>query len=192
MDPQAGEVTQLLKKWRTGDRDAETKLFKLVMPDLRRLARYYISRERHDQILQPSALVNEAYLRLVRARDQDWQSRQHFFAMAARAMRRYLIDQARARPNVEFVVFDDLSEMVPIANSRLEVALAVDTLLEDLEKVHPDWCSIVELKFFLGLTDEEAADALGLALRTFQRRFGDARRWLFERLQGQHAGRDRA
>jgi RNA polymerase sigma factor (TIGR02999 family) len=190
MDPQVGEITQLLKKWRTGDREAENQLFKLVMPDLRRLARHYTSRERPDQILQPSALVNEAYLRLVGAREQDWQSRQHFFAIAARAMRRYLIDYARARPKAEFVVFDDMSEVFPIADSRLELALAVDLLLEELERVHPDLCSIVELKFFLGLTDEEAAATLGMALRSFQRRFGDARRWLFERLQDKNAGRD--
>jgi RNA polymerase sigma factor (TIGR02999 family) len=188
---QVGDVTQLLKKWRTGDREAESQLFQVVLPDLRRLARYYTSREKPDHILQPTAVVNEAYLRLVRARDQDWQSRQHFFAIAARAMRRYLIDHARARPKVAFVVFDDPSEMVPMADSRLDVAVAVDTLLEDLDKVRPDLCSIVELKFFLGLTDEEAAETLGMALRSFQRRYGDARRWLFERLQGQHAGRDR-
>ena len=189
MEPQAGEVTELLKKWRAGDRDAESELFRLVMPDLRRLARYYISRERADQILQPSALVNEAYLKLVAAKEQDWQNRHHFFAVAARAMRRYLIDQARARPKAELVPFDDLAETLPAGSTRMELALAVDALLEKLEKVDPDLCSCVELKFFLGLTDEEAADALGTALRSFQRRFSDARRWLFERLYDESANR---
>ncbi len=190
MEPEVGDVTQLLKKWRAGDPDAESQLFRLVMPDLRRLAQYYISRERPDEILQPSALVNEAYLRLVRAKEQDWQSRQHFFAVAARAMRRYLIDYARARPKGTFVPFEDLAELLPAASTRLELALAIDPLLEELERIHPDLCSSVELKFFLGLTDKEAADALGTSLRSFQRRFSDARRWLFERLQDKNAARD--
>ncbi len=142
MEPQAGDVTQLLRKWCAGDRAAESQLFKLVMPDLRRLARYYASRERPDEILQPTALVNEAYLRLVRAKEQDWQNRRHFFAIAARAMRRYLIDYARARPKAEFVPFEDLSEILPAAGTRVELALTVDALLEELEKAHPDLCSI--------------------------------------------------
>ncbi len=87
MEPLDGDVTQLLRKWRAGDRDAEGQLFALVMPDLRRLARCYIFREKADEILQPSALVNEAYLRLVSAKEQDWQNRQHFSAIAARTMR---------------------------------------------------------------------------------------------------------
>jgi len=190
MEPEVGDVTQLLKKWRAGDPDAESQLFRLVMPDLRRLAQYYISRERPDEILQPSALVNEAYLRLVRAKEQDWQNRQHFFAVAARAMRRYLIDYARAKPKGTFVPLEDLAELLPATSSRLQLALAIDPLLEELERVHPDLCSSIELKFFLGLTDEEAADALGTALRSFQRRYSDARRWLFERLQDKNVARD--
>jgi RNA polymerase sigma factor (TIGR02999 family) len=185
-----GDVTQLLKKWRAGDRDAEGELFRLVMPDLQRMARYYLSREKPDQLLQASALVNEIYLRLVGAKGQDWQNRQHFFALAARAMRRYLIDCARVRPKGEFIPFDEIGEMLPPASNQLEMALAVDALLEELENVHPELCSIVELKFFLGLTDEEGADALGTPLRSFQRRFSAARRWLFERLHNDHASRD--
>jgi len=105
-------------------------------------------------------------------------------------MRRYLIDYARARPKGEFVPFDELAETLPARSSRLELALAVDALLEELERVDPDLCSCVEMKFFLGLTDEEAADALGTALRSFQRRFSDARRWLFERLYDENAARN--
>jgi len=190
MELLVGDVTKLLKKWRAGDRGAESELFRLVMPDLQRMARYYLAREKPDQLLQASALVNEIYLKLVGARDEDWQNRQHFFALAARAMRRYLIDCARVRPKGEFVTFDEMAEMLPPASNRLEMGVAVDALLDELEHVHPELCSIVELKFFLGLTDEEGANALGIPLRSFQRRFSDARRWLFERLHNDYASRD--
>src|SRR5260370_14205320 len=189
MELVSGDVTQLLKKWRAGDRSAESELFRLVMPDLQRMARYYLSREKPDQLLQASALVNEIYLKLVGAKVEDWPNRQHFFALAARAMRRYLSDCARVRPKGEFVPFDEMAEMLPPASDRLEMALAVDALLEELEQVHPELCSIVWLKFFLGLTDEDGAQALCTPLRSFQRRFSDARRWLFERMHDDHASR---
>jgi RNA polymerase sigma factor (TIGR02999 family) len=187
MEPTNGDITQLLQKWCAGDRRAESELFRLVMPHLRQMARHYLSREKPDQLLQASMLVNEVYLKLIGAREQDWQNRRHFFALAARAMRRYLIDVARGRPKGEFIPFDEGAEILPLASNRLELGLAVDGLLEELEKVNPELCSIVELKFFLGLTDEEGAEALGIPLRTFQRRFSDARRWLFERLHDDHA-----
>ena len=187
MEPRNGDITQLLQKWCAGDRRAESELFRLVVPHLRQLARHYLSREKPDQLLQASMLVNEVYLKLVGAKSQDWQNRQHFFALAARAMRRYLIDCARGRPKGEFIPFEEGAEIFLAASNRLELGLAIDGLLEELEKIHPEWCSTVELKFFLGLTDEEGAEAVGTPLRTFQRRFSDARRWLFERLHDDHA-----
>ncbi len=189
MEPISGDITQLLQKWCAGDRNVESELFRLVMPHLQRMARHYLSREKPDQLLQASSLVNEVYLKLVGAKEQDWGNRQHFFALAARAMRRYLIDCARGRPKGEFIPFDEMAEILPPASNRLELGLAVDALLEELENVHPELCSVVELKFFLGLTDEEGAEALGTPLRSFQRRFSDARRWLFERMHDDHASR---
>jgi RNA polymerase sigma factor (TIGR02999 family) len=119
----------------------------------------------------------------VGARERDWENRRHFFAVAARAMRRLLIDHAGGRTTAEQVPIAGLEAWLRGRDDKLDLAVAVDQLLAELEATHQDWCSIVELKFFMGLTDEEAADALGLPLRTMQRKFSDARRWLFERLE---------
>jgi RNA polymerase sigma factor (TIGR02999 family) len=181
MHPPAGEVTRLLHAWSAGDRTVEDRLFSLVLPDLRNLAQCLARRERRDATLQPSALLNEAYMRLLGARERDWENRRHFFAVAARVMRRLLIDHARARKQSLVIPIDGAREPRKPA-PQLDLSLAVDRLLDDLQHSHPDWCSIVELKYFMGFTDAETADALGLPVRTVQRRFGDARRWLYERL----------
>jgi RNA polymerase sigma factor (TIGR02999 family) len=177
-----GEITQLLHAWRAGSQEAEARLFELVLPDLRRMARQCMKGERRDHTLQPTELVNQVYFRLVAAKDQNWQNRAHFFAIAAKAMRRFLIDYARARPGGTFLPVDNLAGQLYLGQSKIELAIAVDALLDDLAKEHPDMCSVVELKFFLGLTDEETADVMGLSLRSMQRLWQDARRWLFEKL----------
>lgn len=180
-EPEHGEVTHLLRMWRDGDRSGEARLFELVLPDLRRLAAYHMRRERPGHTLAPTALLNETYIRLVAARDRDWQDRRHFFAIAARAMRRFLIDYARARPKATLVPIDAANAPLFADESQIETALTVDRLLDVLERDHPEQCAVVELKFFLGLTDQEAADVLGAPLRTVQRRWQAARAWLFER-----------
>jgi RNA polymerase sigma factor (TIGR02999 family) len=180
MADQTGDITQLLHKWREGDRQAENELFQLVFPNLRRLAHYLMRGERKGHTLQPTELVDQIYLRLVAAKDRDWRSRQHFFAIAARAMRRYLIDHARGRPDAEFLGIDGIQDFLPADSAKLDLAITVDRLLDKLSETQPHWCELVEVKYFLGLTDEEAADALGLPLRTMQRMWLDARRWLFE------------
>jgi RNA polymerase sigma factor (TIGR02999 family) len=182
-----GEITRLLERWRQGEPGAEGELFSLVMPDLRRLAQYLMSRERKGHSLQATELVDQIYLRLVGAKDRDWQNRSHFFAIAGRAMRRYLIDHARGRPAAQFVALDGMEEFLRGDSARIETALSVDRLLEQLAAVHPEWCTVVEVKYFLGLTDEEAADALGMKLRTMQRMWLEARKWLFERMETQRA-----
>ena len=182
-EPAVGEVTALLHAWGAGDRSIEERLFQLVLPDLHRLAESMMRRERPDHSLQPSALLNEAYMRLVKARERDWQHRRHFFAIAARAMRRLLIDHARSRPKGEKVPLDAAIDWLRGREEQIDVALAIDGLMEQMSASHPEWCSIVELKFFVGLTNEETAEALGMSLRTMQRQFGDARRWLYERLK---------
>lgn len=176
------EITQLLHRWSTGDQDAEGRLFELVLPELRVLAARYLRRERSGHTLQPTALVNEAFLRLAAAKDIDWHDRGHFLALAARVMRRHLIDHARSRPDVHFLALDGLPEYVLSNHTKLELVVAVDELLDELGKEFPQRRSVVELKFFLGLTDIEASEALNLNLHTFQREWYRARRWLFERL----------
>jgi RNA polymerase sigma factor (TIGR02999 family) len=177
-----GEITVLLQQWRTGDRDAESQLFELLMPDLRKIAARCFRGERPGHTLQPTALVNEAFFRLARTKNIDWQDRGHFFAIATRIMRRYLIDHARTGPIVELLPMEGLPERVLGEKTPVELAIAIDTLLDELGKESPQKRSVVELKFFLGLTDEEAADALGLKLHTLQREWHRARDWLFERL----------
>lgn len=179
----AGEVTELLHAWGKGDRDVEERLFDLVLPDLRKLAGWMMSRERRDHTLQATVLLNEVYCRLVGARERDWQNRSHFFAVAGRAMRHLLIDYARARPKAQRIEMEGVELNLAERDQQLDLAIVIDTLLEEIQATHADWCSIVELKFFLGFTDEETAEALGLPLRTIQRRFSDARRWLYERLE---------
>ena len=182
MESKPQDITGLLRRWHTGDRDAEARLFELLMPDLHRIAAGYFRRERQGQTLQATALVNEGFLRLAGAKHLDWQDRGHFFVIAARIMRRCLIDHARSRPPGELMSIEGLPPALLASQTNLEVALAVDHLLEELAAESRQRCSVVEMKFFLGMTDEEAADSLGLTLHTFQREWYRARKWLFERL----------
>ena len=182
-----GDITHLLHKWRDGSRSAENELFALVLPNLRRLAHHLMKGERKGHSLQATELVDQIYFRLVAAKDRDWQNRQHFFAIAARAMRRYLIDHARGRPNAELVALEGIENLLPASSAQLDQAVTIDRLLEQLAKTKPEWCTLVEVKYFLGLTDEEAAETLGLKIRTMQRMWRDARQWLFEHMESGHA-----
>jgi len=182
-----GDITQLLHKWREGSREAENELFALVLPNLRRLAHYLMKGERKGHSLQPTELVDQVYFRLVAAKNQDWQNRRHFFAIAGRAMRRHLIDHARGRPDAEFVTLDGIQNLLPAGSPRVDLAITVDRLLDRLAATKPEWCTLVEMKYFLGLTDEEAADVLGMKLRTMQRMWLDARKWLFEQPESGNA-----
>jgi RNA polymerase sigma factor (TIGR02999 family) len=182
-----GNVTELLQRWRDGDRNSENELFSIVLPDLRRLAHYLMKGERKDHSLQPTELVDQIYFRLVNAKDRNWESRKHFFAVAARAMRFHLIDHARGRPDAEFVAIEGMENFLRGDSAKVSVALTVDQLLDRLAVAKPEWCTLVEVKYFLGLTDEEAAEALGMKLRTVQRMWLDARRWLFEQMESRSA-----
>ena len=182
-----GDITQLLQQWREGNREAENELFTVVTPNLRRLAQYILKGERKGHSLQATELVDQIYFRLVRAKDRDWRNRSHFFAIAARAMRRYLIDHARARPDAEMVALVGIKQELPAISEKMDLAITVDRLLDQLAETQPDWCRIVEVKYFLGLTDEEAADALGMKLRTMQRMWLDARQWLFAQAEPNRA-----
>ena len=195
MSENKGDITRLLHEWRQGSPGAENQLFDLVVPDLLRLAHYLMQRERKGHSLQPTELVDQIYFRLVAAKNQDWQNRRHFFAIAARAMRWRLIDMGRARDGREYVPVDGLDSLFRQRSVNLDLAIEVDRLLDELAATHPDWCMVVEVKCFLGLTDDEAAAALGMPPRTLQRMWRDARKWLFEQRQsslaatGQSVGR---
>lgn len=184
MESGPGEVTQLLEKVRAGDKQAENRLFEIVMPQLRRLAQAIINRERPHHTLQGTELVNEVYLRLAGAK-LSLRDRAHFFAVTARAMRRELIDYARSRPKVDLLPLEGLPEGVAASNDRRELALTIDELLDRMRETMPLECSIVELKFFFGMTDEETAEVLDLPLRSMQGKWHDARIWLFERAEAQ-------
>jgi RNA polymerase sigma factor (TIGR02999 family) len=187
MDKPMGDITVLLHQWRQGSREAENQLFTLVLPNLRRLAHYLMQRERKDHSLQATELVGQIYFRMVAAKDRDWQNRKHFFAIAARAMRRYLIDHARGRPSADFVALEGFENILPANSEKIDLAITVDRLLDELAETKPEWSMLVEMKFFLGLTDEEAAEAMGVKLRTMQRTWSDARRWLYTRVEPGHA-----
>ena len=181
MPGETGTITILLHQWRDGDKDAESQLFRALMPDLRRIAGRCFRGERPGHTMQPTALVNEAFMRLAAAKNIDWHDRGHFLAVAARIMRRYLIDHARGR-TVKFAPMDDAPELAARQRTPVETVLALDRLLDELRLESRQMCSIVELKFFLGLTDAEAAEVLHMSLRSTERAWHDARRWLFQRL----------
>ena len=176
-----GDITRRLHHWSTGNRDAENELFEVVFPTLRRLAQYLMMQERDEHALEPAELVNQIYFRLAAAKNRNWQNRQHFFALAARAMRQYLIDRARARRNKEFISLEDCGDSIAAGFTDLELLLSVSWLLDQLGKANPDWGKVVELKYSLGLNDQETAEAMGIRLRTVQRMCSDARQWLSER-----------
>ena len=126
-----GDVTQLLLKWRAGDKQAESRLFELVEPELHLLARRYMTGERPGQTLQPTALLNEAYIKLAGARQVEWQDRHHFYALAARAMRRFLIDRARTRGAAVRLPFDDIVPWIATDSRNFELAISIDSLLDE-------------------------------------------------------------
>lgn len=182
MPAKSEEITLLLQQWRNGDRDAESKLFRVLMPELRKIADRSLRREGRRHTLQRTELVNEIFFKLEKAKSIDWQDRGHFFAIVTRMMRRYLIDYARSRPKPELLSMEGLPEGLMAGQTKLEVALAVDELLEELEKEFPRRCNVVVLISYLGLTPGEAAEKLGLSERTVEREWHEGKKWLFERL----------
>ena len=177
-----GEVTRLLEQWRAGSKEAEARLFELVYPELHRLARSRMKGTRRDETLQASALVNEAYIRLVAVEDHNFPNRRAFFRYAAKAMRTALVDHWRKRRRAVFVPLGDFTDGKLSREEKIELRLAVNSVLDELEKDHPDWCTVVEMKIFLDFSDREVAEAMGLGERTVQRIWHNGRSWLFERL----------
>ena len=180
-----GDVTQLLVMARDGDREAMNRLLPLVYAELRRVAERQLRGERQEHTLGASGLIHEAYLKLVDQMQVDWQSREHFFAISARAMRQVLIDYAR-RKNADKRGGDrqrtslDGKDVSP--EQRLDELLALDQALERLRGIDDRLRQIVEFRFFCGLTEQETADLLGVTPRTVQRDWVKARAWLYKEL----------
>ncbi len=182
MGEEHGEVTQLLVEIRAGNREAEVKLIPLVYAELRRLAAHYLRGERPDHTLQPTALVHEAYLRLTKLREMDWQSRSHFFATAATVMRRILVDHARAQQADKREGFREaisLDEALIVSPARSSQLIALDDALDRLAKLDVRRSKIVELRFFGGLNEEETGAVLGISVRTVKRDWRVAKAWLY-------------
>ena len=175
------EITQLLMKWRGGDKDALDHLTHLVYPELRRIARQYMGRENPAHTLQTSALINEAYLRLVDQQNTEWNNRVHFFAVAAQVMRHILIDHARKRhfakhgAGAQHVSLDETAIM---HQERAAEFVALDDALNRLAGFDTRKSQIVELKFFGGLTVEEIAEVMKLSPITIKREWRSAKAWL--------------
>src|SRR5215471_5965833 len=177
-------VTQLLNQWATGDQQALHELTPIVYKELRVLAASYLRKERQDHTLQPTALVNEAYLRLVGQRSPNWQNRAHFFGVAARLMRQILVDNARRRSaNKRACLTVSLDEAVSFQQERAAELVALDLGLQALEKLDQRKCKVVELRYFGGLSMEEVAQAMGLSPVTVRRDLRMAEAWLHNQMR---------
>ena len=179
------EVTQLLIEWSNGDKAALDKLMPLVHDELRRLAHRYMSRERSGHTLQTTALVNEAYLRLVNRKGVQWQNRAHFFAIAAQSMRNILVDHARGLAYAKRgggAAKISLDEAMIVSQERAAEVVALDEVLKELANFDPQQSRIVELRFFGGLTIDETAEVLDLSPATIKREWSTAKAWLYHEL----------
>ena len=180
------EVTEILRDWSAGDGAAKERLFPLVYDELRRQARAFLSKERREHTLQPTALVHEAYLKLIDQTRVSWQNRAHFFGIASQLMRRIVIDHARAHASekrggtaIIRLSLDDVQ--IPI-EERAAGLIALDEALSDLARFDERKAKIVEMRFFGGLTDEEIAENLQISTRTVLRDWKTARLWLYREL----------
>ena len=184
--PSTQGITQLLVAWSQGDAAALEQLTPLVHAELHRLAKRFMAGERPGHLLQTTALVNEAYLRLIDWQNVEWQNRAHFFGLAAQLMRRILVDFARARQREkrggDEALQVSLSEAANVAVERGADLVALDDALQTLEKLDLRQARVVELRFFAGLSLEETAEALKVSLSTVRRDWSLAEAWLFREL----------
>jgi RNA polymerase sigma factor (TIGR02999 family) len=180
-----GVVTRLLRAWSEGDPGAQDDLLPLVYEELRRRAANHLRRDRRHHTLQPTALVHEAYLRLLGQRDVDWQSRTHFFALASRMMRRILVDHARSRAAAkrpdETLRVDLDGDLVSVDPRGCDLLL-LDQALTELADLDPRQSAFVELCYFGGLTEDELAGAMSISRSTVARELRSAKAWLYRRM----------
>lgn len=185
MPSNPGEVTQLLVQIYAGNKEAEDRLIRLVYAELHRLAAHYLRGESPDHTLQPTALVHEAYLRLTCMQKIDWQSRSHFFATAAIAMRRILVDHARAQRAEKREGFREaisLEDALVVSPERSHDLVALDEALHRLAEMDPRPVKVVEMRFFGGMSEDEIAHALGISVRTVKRDWRAAKAWLYDQV----------
>ncbi len=186
MAPSQHEVTELLRLWRSGDEEALDRLTPLVYDELHRLAHRHLNRERPDHTLQTTALVNEAYLRLVEQSDVDWESRAHFFAVSAQVMRHILVDYARrhaaAKRGGEFQKVTLDGEAI-VSRERAAELVALDEAMQALHEIHPRRSKVVELRYFGGLNNKDASEVLKVSETTIERDWRFAKAWLYRELQ---------
>jgi RNA polymerase sigma factor (TIGR02999 family) len=179
------QVTHLLNAWQNGDRAALERLTEVVHAELRKLARRYMADERSGHMLQPTALINEAWMRLIDWPNVNWQNRAHFFAVSAKLMRHILVDHARrrgARPARE-ALHIELDQALEFGLERSRDLVALDDALRDLAARDPRKSQIVELRFFGGLSEEETAEVLQVSAKTVQREWNKAKAWLYLELR---------
>jgi RNA polymerase sigma factor (TIGR02999 family) len=185
--PRAQDITRLLLAWSDGDENALGKLAPLVEAELQRLARHYLRKERPGHTLQPTALVNEAYLRLLDWKKVNWQNRAHFMGMAAKMMRRILVDHARHHRFLKHggdAVKVSLDAEQLVSSERDPDLIALDEALTRLAEMDPRKSQVVELRFFGGLSVEEAAEVMKISPRTVKREWSLAQAWLHSELTG--------
>jgi len=179
------EISRLLRAWSDGDQNALNDLTPIVYRELRRLAHYYMERERPGHALQTSALVNEAYLRLVDYKRMQWQDRAHFFSVAAQVMRRILVDHARSHNIKRGAGFQQVAlEVADMGGDRTGDLVALDDALNALARLDPRKVQIIEMRFFGGLSVEETAEVLKVSPATVRRDWSIAKFWLYRELGG--------
>lgn len=185
MDPLPGEITQWLRKWESGESHAFDDLLPLIYPRLRAIAAAYVRRERSPDLMQATSLVHELYLRLLTQKKAEWKDRAHFFAFASKLMRMILIDQARSVQSqkrgagAEHIPLSDDLPWVAVNSAEI---LDLDRALETLEQKDPSLVQTIELRFFLGCSNEETAEILGVSEATVKRDLKFAKSWLYRRV----------
>jgi len=185
--PEQHEITELLAKWSGGNQTALDELYPLVYEELRRLARSYMKREPKGHTLQTTALINEAYVRMVDQKNVRWQNRNHFFAISAQMMRRILVDHARRylhKKRGGGAIKVSLDEAMIVAAERSEEVLMLDEALNNLARMDRRRCQVVELRYFAGLNNQEIGDVLHISENTVMRDWNLARAWLYRQLGG--------
>ncbi|MEM8962880.1 MAG: sigma-70 family RNA polymerase sigma factor [Acidobacteriota bacterium] len=185
-EEQSGDVTQLLRDWNRGDSGAIDEIMPQVIHELKRVASRYLKGEKDTQTLQPTALVNEVYIRLIDRQQVQWEDRAHFFAFAARTMRRILVDYARARGATKRGGEHDVITLIDAPSSDPEAKqldiVALDTALDKLAKLNEKQARVVELRYFTGLTVDETAETMGIARASVTRHWTLAKAFLYREL----------
>ena len=190
MEPKGDDITGLLNELTQGKAEAQEPLMMAIHGELRRLAAAHLRRERDDHTLQATALVNEAFLRLVQHTSCSWENRTHFFAIASTMMRRVLVDYARKRNRAKRgggEAMHELDEEMFLSNQRSDDILELDEALDRLSRLEPRQTRVIELRFFGGLTVEQSAEVLGVSPRTVKNDWNVARAWLHRQLKSKTA-----